>query len=342
MERRDLLRRLLVGLATLGVLGEADRLAAAAQMLAAVPPTGAGADALAEVQRGIWLRHHLADPEELYRLLSGFGSVLRSAAEQHGGARPEFVRLYAFHDALAGLVAYTAGDRGIAGVHLTASRHNAQSVHDRRLEALALLWGSDLASHVQRGLAGPSPAAVLQALKLAATLSAEGPAALRGYVGFRLAEEFAATGQPGAAQRALEWAREALAQPDSEGLFGRPWPIRVSESFRGNVALLSGMPGMAEAILRPIVAGLPADARTRDGGVSSDGIAAMGDLAAALARQGELDEACQLLGNAWELARDTSMDDRAARLRAIRLRELDGYRAAPAVVRLDERVGWTV
>lgn len=293
-------------------------------------------DSLETLQRGLWLRWHLAPAPELYSHLQGLGAILANLADRGPMYRSDVERLCSFNSAMLGLLARTLGDDAAAATHLTVARHYAQDAADSSLLALALLWGSDVRSAVQLGVPGPSPAEVVEMLREAEQLTMGGPTSLRAYVLFRLAEELAAAGMAWPADRALDRAGETLVYPDGQGLFGRPWPERVNEAFRGNVALLEGLPRLAAAVLAPVVNALPA------GQVTSDGIAATADLAAALARLDQPEEACRLLGDSWEQAHAARMAEREVRILNIRKRELADRVHERFVIQLDERAGWSV
>jgi hypothetical protein len=128
------------------------------------------------------------------------------------------------------------------------------------------------------------------------------------------------------ARRYLDRADRAwsVAQERRGDLYGIAWRGEtLHRAFRANTAVLSGQPAEAVPLLEHVVAG----------STGSNRVAALSDLAAALARLGEVDEAAEMLLVAYMQTRG---HDRARRIRGIRQRDLAGHDTVPAVRRLDE------
>jgi hypothetical protein len=321
MQRRDMLRWLATSVA-LGELPIVLRAWEAAQ----VPEVevlksghllnGELVEQIEAVGRAVWIRWHDVPLTELAVALRGFDSYLNAiTVDASPTYRPALLRVSSLNASLAGLVARSLGQSGEAGAWLNRAYADAFAAGDSHRAALALLWQSDIGSSVQRGAAGPSPTRVALLIRRARELCG-GTQELAGYVEARYAEELAANGDAEDAQWAMERALALLSQPSGDGLFGRPWRPALTAAFQGNVALLSRQPRYAAHILRPIVEGLRPDA------ITSDGIAAMVDLAAALARQRDLEGACGLLTRAWGDSQRAHYHERGDRVRGVWSREL--------------------
>jgi len=184
-------------------------------------------------------------------------------------------------------------------------------------------------SAVQAGRPGPSDEHVRGQLDLAERMAGStAPPAVQALVLLRQAEEHAAAGQVDEALRYLERADTAWAATEGreDGLYGIGWSDGIQHAFRANVMLLAGRPADAVAILKPVL----------DAATGSNAVAAMTDLASAMARLGHPDHAAELLGVAWVSAKHIGLAERGRRIAGVRRRDLTGHEDVPAVRRLDE------
>lgn len=305
-------------------------------------------DALTRVTRHLMAGANGGTPLATLTKLDGLSVLCATSAAQ---ASPLYIadllQLVGQVEAMQGWVAQTAGRRLLAEARLADADRTAINVGDSELRALIHVWWSDLDSTVQQGRGEPGPHVVIDHLHMAEQLAAgsEARAGLRAYIYMRLAEEYAVAGPPGTAMRYLEQAHDAWAtlQSGQGDLFGSTWTTRITNQFASNVLLLCSADrtgnystawrqetaDQALAILQGIVASQPDSAH-------SDRIAALTDLAAAMARSGELDESTRLLGSAYTLALQSGREDRRQRVVGVLDRELSAWVGEPAVQQLQE------
>ena len=109
------------------------------------------------------------------------------------------------------------------------------------------------------------------------------------------------------------------------------WGPHVLATYRGHVALVSDHPGQAIPLLEGALASL------RPGALVARS-AARADLGRAYVRLGEVDHACDLLGQAFALAQQADLTGPVAGIIRVRRHDLAAHAMEPAVRRLDERL----
>jgi hypothetical protein len=145
------------------------------------------------------------------------------------------------------------------------------------------------------------------------------------------AEEHAVLGDGVAAHRDLEAAARALMVADgpAPGFFEH-WDQTRLAGFRGNCELLLGRPASAAKVLQGVLDGTSPELHGPYACVSAD-------LAAAAAREGDVEWACDLLGKGLDVACEAGAGpDGIDRITGIRRRYLPDD--SPVVRRLDERL----
>jgi hypothetical protein len=331
-----------------GALPWAARSPSARTFLRQVDIDGNLVDALTRATRQLMAGANSTSPMETLTKLDGLSVLCATSAAQAGALyTAELLQLAAQVEAMQGWVAQTAGQRQQAEARLEDADRTAINVGDPELRALTHVWWSDLHSTVQQGRGEPSPHIVLDHLHLAEELAGdEARAGLRAYINMRLAEEHAIAGPPATAMRYVQQAHDAWStlQGGEGDLFGSTWSERLTYQFMGNVFLLCSADhtsyqadwkrqtaSEARSILQGIVDSQPDSAH-------SDRIAALTDLAAAMARSGELEESTRLLGSAYTLALQSGREDRKQRVVGVLDRELSAWVDEPAVQRLQELV----
>jgi len=156
------------------------------------------------------------------------------------------------------------------------------------------------------------------------------PSRLRVTVLARRAEERAAAGDATGVVRDLEAAHESLAIP-SEGIYFGPRNEVELGALRGACELLLGQH-------RQAVTTLHATAERMDPSLVAWRAAVLADQGAALARMGQVDEACGRLSAALDLARQAAAADHLHRIRGVRERDLVRWGDAAPVRQLDEQL----
>jgi hypothetical protein len=211
----------------------------------------------------------------------------------------------------------------------------AREARDDDTLALILMLRADLLSAVPSGGVEGFPVLAQRHLDQALSLvSDQTPLAIRAPLLLRSAEEKAFVGNESGAldglDRAAAWAsgsggRHHYLRPT----WGRPPDVeRVIASFRGSVLLMIGRAGEAIRILSSSpTSRFPADRPPM-----------LADLAAAHARQGELDRTCELLNGAIDLVHEHDLPVAARRIAGVRRRHLARWDREPAVSALDERI----
>jgi tetratricopeptide (TPR) repeat protein len=188
---------------------------------------------------------------------------------------------------------------------------------------------SSLYSGVPRGGVGGDTQQALAALQGAGSLvSRRATPLVRTWLHARRAEEHAAAGDARASDRDLALAYEAFNEADhpDDDLLG--WSEARLAGYEGNCALSLGRWRDAVSILERALANTAARA-------TSNRAAVLGDLAAASARQGEVDRACALLAEHIDTVRSGHLPVRRQRVMSVR-RHLEPWRSDTAVRRLDE------
>ena len=250
-----------------------------------------------------------------------------------GDARRELESAAATAATLAGLISLLVDLYEDSAAYLRMGARLAESAGDAEVQALALMFASYLSSAIEPDAQFPDPALANAQIEAAVRLVSPGAAPIaRAWVLLRAAQEHAWAGDELAAYRLLDEAERlsSIGQVPADGLMS-PWTADTPMTFQGEVAAMCGRHHQAIGLFEAGLAGLGPDQVARRP-------RALSDLAAAHARQGNVDHACDLLAVACELARRAGLSDRIPRIVAVRDRYLAAHAAEPAVRRLDELV----
>jgi len=242
---------------------------------------------------------------------------------------------------LAGWVLHLTGRRGEAHAYFVLGRDTARDAGDAGIQALATGTASSLFSTLTRGTTGGSRVAERLLAQAVALLPEPAPGVARAWLSGRLAEERAALGDRDGHARAVEWAREALAEDGAQraghdlgwaGVFSSGGILSfwtpdgrgpdLVEAF--GHALLGDPRGVLA--LAPAVAG-----EARAAGRAT----LLGDLATGHLRRGEAEEAAAAAARMVEEAVRGRVLGRVERARGLRRQLPDGL---AAVQELDERL----
>jgi transcriptional regulator with XRE-family HTH domain len=237
--------------------------------------------------------------------------------------------------ALAAWISFMLERRREARDHLDTAEPMAREVGDHDTLALVLMLRADLLSSVPSGGAEGFPAAAQRHLDRALSLvSAETPLSIRAPLLLRSAEEHAYIGDGDAALGYLDKAAAAAASSGTRHHYLRPtWGRapdveRIVTAFRGSVLQMVGRARDAiEVLSGASTSRFPADRPM-----------ALTDLAAAHAREGDLDRSCELLNGAVDLAIEHDLPVAARRISGVRRRQLVHWSDEPALLALDERL----
>lgn len=286
--------------------------------------------------RGLASQSSSADTSKTLGLLNGLASLIYALRDRSSLLyRDDLTFLSGLTEALRGLVASQMGQRKEARAYLHYAQQEAIEIGASDLLALVYILRCDIYSAVQQGKSGASHPHILEVMGKAVRLAddaATGPA-LRTYARLRMAEERAAMGDAPGAMNELEQAHQAWAKAQAgvADLWGMSWTTGLTSAMTANTYVLLGdVPNVADGatLLHEVVdAGL---------GTVSDRIAALTDLASAMARLKEPGEAARLLETAHNLARQSGRKDRADRIGGVVERDLTPYQAEPSVRRLRE------
>lgn len=233
--------------------------------------------------------------------------------------------------ALAGRLAHLMENRNEAHACWTFAAGLAREAQDGELLAFVLaLWRSQHSS-IPHGGRGGEPARAIRLLDEAASVLGDRAAPhLRAFVLASRAEDRAAAGDGYAASRDLDLAQGALdvAREPHEGFFAG-WDAGRIAGYRGSCLLALNRPEEAGVALEQALV----MTSSRRAGQRS---AVLTDLAAAYARQREVEHACTLLADAVAMARRTGLAELVQRAQGAR-RHLAPWRRTAAVQRLHER-----
>lgn len=232
---------------------------------------------------------------------------------------------------LAGLMSLLLEVYEDAAAYLKIGARLAESAGDAEVQALALVFASHLSSAIEPDAQWPEPALARAQIEEAARLVSPGTAPLaRAWVLLRAAQEHAWAGDELGAYRLLDVAEglSAVGRVPADGLVSQ-WSADAHLTFEGEVAAMCGRTDQAIFLFEEGLATLGPDVVARRP-------RALSDLAAAHARRGNVDYACDLLVEAYQLARRAGLSDRIPRILSVRDRYLARHAAEPAVRRLDE------
>jgi len=279
-----------------------------------------------------WGQH---PPHELRQHVHGHLQVVQALLDglMPSRARRELESAAATAATFAGLISLLVDLYEDCAIYLRLAARLAESAGDAEVHALALMFTSYLSSAIEPDAQWPDPSLALAQIEAAVRLVSPGTAPIsRAWVLLRAAEEHGWAGDELGAYRLLDEAERlsSIGKVPADGLVS-PWTADTHLTFQGEVAAMCGRFDQAIALLEGGVAKLGPDKvamRPR----------ALSDLAAAHARQGNVDHACELLVDALLLARRAGLSDRIPRILAVRKRHLGAHAAEPAVRRLDELV----
>jgi hypothetical protein len=251
---------------------------------------------------------------------------------QAAGVRRRLTSLTTATAALAGWLAWQAGNDEAANAYYTFAHSLASEVQDRDERAFVLA----LRSFVGSGLFGAEAAdegLALTMLHEAVELTERSASPfLRVFALSRRAEELARAGaSDGAADRDLDRAQTILASTAAphDGFFSYFSEERLL-GCRGTCAMVQGRPRDVISLLPRVLSATPAE-------LAAERSILVADLGAAHAMLGEVEQACALLGGSLELGGD-GYANRVGRVRAIRASHLSRWSDAPPVARLDEEL----
>ena len=250
-----------------------------------------------------------------------------------GTARRDLLSAAATTATLAGLVSIMVDEQEDAGAYLGLGERVAADAGDAEVRALALLFASHLVSPVKPDARDPDPPRASALVEAAARLvSPEAAPLARAWVLLRAAGERAWNGDELRAFRLMDEAEQLStgAVVPSDGLVS-PWTADTHVTFGGSIAGMLGRHDLAISLLESGLPRLgPDQLATRPRGLI--------DLAAAYALQGDVDHACELLSEAFELSRRAGLTELYGRIAGVRRRCLAGRESEPAVRRLDEQI----
>jgi hypothetical protein len=250
-----------------------------------------------------------------------------------GRARRELESAAATAATFAGMISLFVDLYEDSAIYLRMGARLAESAGDAEVHALSLMLASYLSSAMEPDAQWPDPNLARAQIEAAVRLVSPGTSPIaRAWVLLRAAEEHGWAGDELGAYRLMDEAERlsSIGRVPPDGLVS-PWTADTHLTFQGEVAAICGRFDRAIALLEGGVAKLGPDKvamRSR----------ALSDLAAAHARQGNVDHACDLLVEAYVLARRGGLSDRMPRILAVRKRYLAAHAAEPAVRRLDDLI----
>ena len=292
-------------------------------------------DGLARAARRLPVEWGHESPQVLRQHVHGHLQITQALLDglMPSRSRRELESAAATSATFAGLISIVVDQHEDAGIYLQLAERLAESAGDTEVHSLALMFSSHLSSALKPDAHTPDPVQALALIDAAARMvSAETSPLARAWVLVRCAEEYAWNRDEVGAFRLLDEAQRLsnVGGVTSDGLAGR-WNGDTHIQFRGEVAALVGRYDVAIPLLETGVSRMgPERVASRP--------RAMVDLAAAHAQRGEVDQACALLSEAFELARRSGLGERIGRVIEVRRRHLERHAAEPAVRRLDEQV----
>jgi tetratricopeptide (TPR) repeat protein len=221
--------------------------------------------------------------------------------------------------------------RGDAYAQFSLAETLARDAGDGTLLAGVLAIRSGMYSPISLGHRQGNTDRAIALLDGAAAAAANAPGRVRVLVFARRAEERAAGQDEVHALRDMQMAEASLTLPDDEAFFG---PRDDAE--------LGAIRGTCEALLgrnREAVGTLQQTAERMHPSLVAWRSAVLADQGAALARLGQIDEACDSLSRALELARQATANDHLQRIAGVRHLYMAGFSGDPAVRRLDDELG---
>jgi hypothetical protein len=298
------------------------------------PFDGPGLDDLVGVLRDL---QRQCDADRPYDLLRRVRWHIASARAARAPGSPSLDRQLAAITGqlavLAGKLSFRLHNLGLAEDYYSLAERIAMEIGDTSLASLAWASRSTIFSNIDYGSRDrPRSRTALALLDAAATsISPTASPQLRAWIRWHRAEELAALDEPYAAARDLDEGLRMVASasaPD-EGLFAN---ITVDS--------LAGYRGCCAVSLGNWIEAIPVLEEAESGGPPQpwQGSAVRIDLAAAYARQSEVDHACALLAEALDAARRTRMRAIVRRIRSVYLHTLVSQADLPEARSLDEQL----
>jgi len=277
---------------------------------------------------------YTATPRSLLGAVTGHLSALQALLPGIASLRAELASTTGRVALLRGHALIKLNRTGQAYGDLALAETLAREAGDGNLLALILAMRSGMFSTVSLGVRAGDPRRAIaeldEAVRHSSLLS---PPLLLVAIHARRAEERAAASDHSGAQDDLEQASKALAMASDEepSVFGAR-DVAELDAVRGFILTLLGQHGAAVDVLDTAMANMkPSLVAWR--------AAVLADQGAALAQHAEIDEACERLHRALDLAEQSSAADHWHRVVGVRRLHLAAHSSAPAVRQLDDRLG---
>jgi transcriptional regulator with XRE-family HTH domain len=237
--------------------------------------------------------------------------------------------------AVAGRLSFSLGNAGDAHAHYAVAEGHAREAGEGPLRAYVLGMRRQLYSDLWRGWQGPGSSMPLRLLDEAHAAAGTGSSPwLRTWLLATRAEEHAMRGDARAAQRDLEEADHLLGTATSgeDGLLAHWYdsPVARLAGYRGKCAELLGDSAEATTMIEEALGAFPPS-------LVSCRCYALVDLAAAYAKEEEVERACGLLAESLDLGSEKGLAGHVQRVIGVR-QHLARWPDAAAVRDLDEQL----
>lgn len=333
VKRRDFVRQVALGVGSLGLLGDRERILA---LLAG--PGGVDARLVDDLEfmTNEHERHYwTVRPATLWPLATLHVNTLRGVVDlrPRGGLGRRAKRITSQAAALCGWLAIRLNRRADAAMYLALALELADDIDAPLLRAHSLVAMRALCSSLITDQRHAHPERALALMNEAvAYVGWDAPPLLRTEVFACRAEEFALQGRSDACLRDLDLAEQALAQARTpSGDFFNDWNEERLLHYRGTCSVLLRQPAEAMPLLEATIMGT-------DPAMVAPYSAALADLASACAQQDDTDRACDLLNQVLDIAQHAGMPQRVHRVRRTRLDYLARQQDTWPVRMLDERL----
>ncbi|HXL42293.1 MAG TPA: hypothetical protein VN986_07145 [Actinomycetota bacterium] len=282
-------------------------------------------------------RMHTEAPRDLLpqveRHLTYVRGLLRSSQPSPEGGRLHLIA--GTLAAVAGRLSFSLGNAGDAHAHYAAAEGHAREAGEGPLRAYVLGMRRQLYSDLWRGWQGPGSSMPLRLLDEAHAAAGTGSSPwLRTWLLASRAEEHATRGDARAAQRDLEDAGHILGTATSgeDGLLAHWYesPVARLAGYRGKCAELLGDSADATTMIEGALGAFPPS-------LVSCRCYALVDLAAAYAKEEEVEHACGLLAESLDLGSEKGLAGHVQRVIGVR-QDLARWPDAAAVHDLDEQL----
>ncbi len=291
---------------------------------------------LAILTEEYWCLYHRMAPKSLQPVVAAHHDLMKRLLvnSSPGPHRPQLAAALGQAAMLDGWLSFLLDDRHTARDRWVYAEQLAEEFGDGQLRAHVLIARSSLVSSLPQGGRSGESAVAITLLDEAERLVGES-APLRAWLLARRAEEHAAGGRRSSAAaracaRDLATAERLLTGKGASGCLPGPKTELDWNGFRGNCALMLGRDDEAVQVLRASLAAAPLDRATLRAVL-------LNDYGAALARLGQVDEACAAFTESLGLADETGAAVHAQRV-AGGARHLERWRQAPVVAELLDRL----